>query len=52
REPQRLWTLVGLPAMTVPVGRIDGLPVGVQVIARRGADRRVLAVVRALFAAS
>ena len=52
REPQRLWTLVGLPAMTVPVGRIDGLPVGVQVIARRGADRRVLAAVRALFDAS
>lgn len=51
REPQRLWTLVGLPAMTVPVGRVDGLPVGVQVIARRGADRRVLAAVRALFAA-
>ena len=52
REPQRLWTLVGLPAMTVPVERIDGLPVGVQVIARRGADRRVLAAVRALFDAA
>jgi Asp-tRNA(Asn)/Glu-tRNA(Gln) amidotransferase A subunit family amidase len=49
REPQRLWTLAGLPAMTVPVARESGLPVGVQVIARRGADRRVLAVAAQLF---
>lgn len=49
REPQRLWTLGGQPAMTVPVTRADGLPIGVQVIARRGADRRVLAVAARLF---
>jgi Asp-tRNA(Asn)/Glu-tRNA(Gln) amidotransferase A subunit family amidase len=49
REPQRLWTLGGQPAMTVPVARADGLPIGVQVIARRGADRRVLAVAALLF---
>lgn len=49
REPQRLWSLTGLPAMTVPVARADGLPIGVQVIARRGADRRVLAVAALLF---
>lgn len=49
REPQRLWTLAGLPAMTVPVARENGLPVGVQIIARRGADRRVLATAEALF---
>ena len=49
REPQRLWTLGGQPAMTVPVTRANGLPIGVQVIARRGADRRVLAVAALLF---
>ena len=49
RAPQRLWTLGGQPAMTVPVTRADGLPIGVQVIARRGADRRVLAVAALLF---
>ena len=49
REPQRLWTLGGQPAMTVPVTRSNGLPIGVQVIARRGADRRVLAVAALLF---
>lgn len=49
REPQRLWTVTGQPAMTVPVARENGLPVGVQIIARRGADRQVLATAEALF---
>lgn len=44
RVPQRLWTLVGLPAVSVPVARMRGLPLGLQVVARRGADRRALAV--------
>jgi len=39
----RMWTLLGLPCVHVPftVGR-TGLPVGLQVIGRRGADREAL----------
>ncbi len=39
----RLWTLMGVPCVNVPVPG-DGLPVGVQVIARFGDDGRALAV--------
>ncbi|MFH6785423.1 MULTISPECIES: amidase [Methylobacterium] len=40
----RLWTLMGVPCVTLPVDRTsDGLPVGVQVIARFGDDGRALA---------
>ena len=40
----RLWTLLGLPAVSVPglVGR-TGLPIGVQLVARSGADGQLLA---------
>ncbi|MCP1535053.1 amidase [Methylorubrum extorquens] len=41
----RLWTLMGVPCVTVPVPG-DGLPLGVQVIARFGDDGRALAVAR------
>ena len=37
------WTHAGLPAITLPAGTVDGLPVGVQVIARAGDDERLLA---------
>ena len=30
---QGLWTLVGLPTLAVPCGKVEGLPVGVQLIA-------------------
>ncbi|KMO39581.1 amidase [Methylobacterium tarhaniae] len=41
----RLWTLMGVPCVTLPVSRNPaGLPVGVQVIARFGDDGRALAV--------
>lgn len=43
RAPQRLWTLAGMPAATVSVMHEQGLPVGVQLIGRRGEDAVVLA---------
>lgn len=41
----RLWTLMGVPCVNVPVPG-DGLPVGVQVIGRFGGDGQALAVAR------
>ena len=39
----RLWTLMGNPCVNVPVLKVGGLPIGVQVIARFGNDARALA---------
>ncbi|TPQ32939.1 amidase [Bradyrhizobium guangdongense] len=44
----RLWTLMGNPCVNVPVLKVGGLPVGVQVIARFGNDAGALAVARFL----
>lgn len=44
RAPQRLWSLVGFPAMTVPVSKENGLPIGVQLIGRPGSDRQLLQI--------
>jgi amidase len=45
-------TVTGCPAISVPAGRTrDGLPVGVQVVAAHGAERRLLAVAAAFEAA-
>jgi Asp-tRNA(Asn)/Glu-tRNA(Gln) amidotransferase A subunit family amidase len=44
----RLWTLMGTPCVNVPVQKVDGLPVGVQVIARFGNDAGALAAARFL----
>ncbi|KAB1075727.1 amidase [Methylobacterium planeticum] len=41
----RLWTLMGVPCVNVPVPG-DGPPLGVQVVARFGDDGRALAVAR------
>jgi len=41
-------SLAGLPAVSVPCGRVDGLPVGVQVIGRRFEEATCLAVASAL----
>lgn len=52
RAPQRLWTLAGWPALAVPGWWAGHLPVGVQLVARGGADRRLLSVGRRLFEAA
>jgi Asp-tRNA(Asn)/Glu-tRNA(Gln) amidotransferase A subunit family amidase len=42
-----LWTLVGLPAVTLPLMRGEnGLPLGVQLVGRRGYDARLLRTAR------
>lgn len=40
---QGLYSLTGLPALAVPAGRVDGLPVGVQLVAAPGRERLLLA---------
>ena len=48
----RLWTLLGFPAITVPgMTGATGLPIGVQLVGRRGDDARVLACAEWLAAA-
>jgi Asp-tRNA(Asn)/Glu-tRNA(Gln) amidotransferase A subunit family amidase len=47
----RLWTLMGNPCVNVPVLKVGGLPIGVQVIARFGNDPLALSVARFLEAA-
>lgn len=37
-------SLAGLPAVSIPVGAIQDLPVGMQIIGRQGADYQILAV--------
>ena len=48
-----LITVTGCPAISVPAGRTaDGLPVGIQIVARHGAERRLLEVAAAFEAAT
>ena len=48
----RLWTLMGVPCVNVPAYVADGgLPVGVQIIARYGADAEALAAAKFVEAA-
>ncbi|MDX2000347.1 MAG: amidase [Thermoanaerobaculia bacterium] len=42
------WTQAGLPVIGLPAGRAEDMPLGLQVIARRGQDEELLAWVRAL----
>ena len=47
-----LITVTGCPALSVPAGTTpDGLPVGIQLVARHGADRRLLEIAAAFEAA-
>lgn len=40
----RLWSLLGCPAVTVPgLTGANGMPIGIQLVGRRGADRDLLA---------
>jgi aspartyl-tRNA(Asn)/glutamyl-tRNA(Gln) amidotransferase subunit A len=44
----QLFNITGHPAITVPCGLTDGLPVGAQIVAPAGADGPLLSVARAL----
>lgn len=41
------WNATAEPALSVPIGRVKGLPVGLQIVGPAHADARVLAVGRA-----
>ena len=42
RSQTMLWTMLGVPAVNVPVLWVDGLPLGLQVVGRFGADATTL----------
>jgi len=42
------WSLVGFPAISVPVGAVDGLPVGLQLVAPPDREDLLVAVARAV----
>ena len=37
-----LWTMLGVPAVNVPILSVGGLPLGLQVVGRFGADATTL----------
>jgi aspartyl-tRNA(Asn)/glutamyl-tRNA(Gln) amidotransferase subunit A len=42
-----IWTMCGLPAVTIPLtNAVNGLPIGVQLVGRRGDDARLLRTAR------
>lgn len=45
-------TLADLPVTTAPIGLVDGLPAGVQIVTRRGQDRTAIAFAQQLAAIS
>jgi Asp-tRNA(Asn)/Glu-tRNA(Gln) amidotransferase A subunit family amidase len=48
---QRIWTALGVPCLGFPAAwQTDGLPLGLQIIGQRGADRQLLADARHIMA--
>lgn len=45
---QGIYSLAGLPTLAVPCGKIDGLPVGVQLVAARGRENHLIAAAAAV----
>ncbi len=45
------WSYSGLPAVMIPAGKIDGLPLGVEITARANADEALLSHARTIAAA-
>ena len=43
-----LWTYLGMPALTLPLLTVEGLPLGVQLVGARGADAKLIAAASAL----
>jgi Asp-tRNA(Asn)/Glu-tRNA(Gln) amidotransferase A subunit family amidase len=46
RTFQAPWSLIGVPALTLPCGRADDLPCGLQIVAGAGQDAHLLAIAR------
>jgi aspartyl-tRNA(Asn)/glutamyl-tRNA(Gln) amidotransferase subunit A len=46
------WSVLGLPAVTVPAGLVDGLPVGLQLVGPAGGEDLLLAVAHDLYDAT
>jgi len=42
------WTHAHLPAIAVPAGAVDSLPLGIQIIGRHGGDAELLAIAKSL----
>jgi aspartyl-tRNA(Asn)/glutamyl-tRNA(Gln) amidotransferase subunit A len=42
------FSLCGLPTISIPMGMVDGLPVGLQIVSRRGNDAALLQLAQAL----
>jgi Asp-tRNA(Asn)/Glu-tRNA(Gln) amidotransferase A subunit family amidase len=47
---QRIWTALGVPCLGFPVAWSEGLPLGLTLVARPGADRQLIADARAILA--
>ena len=42
----RAWTLLGGPCLSLPIYKVNGLPIGVQLIGNRYADAKLFAIAR------
>lgn len=45
-----IWTYLGVPAISIPLLDVEGRPLGVQLVGRRGADAHLLAMARSAMA--